>query len=734
MDIRHYLDDLEIDEPIGFDELEESMKRDEKFHGMQFTASTSTLEFYGEAAAYLAGKKLLNGLRANVIYRATVACEGNEEAQEVIRGRLNFGKYKDTCGTTCRVSIPLEEESCHVVFKSRFDQKVDLDSVTAFDKITGLPTYAGLGIEMTIPAKALEVGSAGQVAEGGYTVTTTFTNIGDDILLIRPSYEQAEDESLQTTQLVGFSDYERKNDEFAQPITPQLLFEDLLTCFDGEVPYSFRNAGTFRIESIPGHDIGVESIKVKVVSWDGEGDIYTDATVLQEVTLPYVGIYPSPMIEPFDETLAGTTVLTEGIGIYSFLEFKATGLSVPPDPTEFSVTFAADTRMDIDAVKLCPDTPAQVYLIHEALSRVTEAITNRCMRVKSDYYGRIDSQPFAADTDGCGSLRLVTSGLKLRQAPEDQDKFFASAKDLLEGLWAIDNIGFGVEVDPAIPAFYRLRVEAMEYFYQDDEILALPWIPDANGETNEAGYYSRVLSGYKRWEVEEVNGLGEPNSNREYRTSLDTINNTLDITSNLVAGSYPIEITRQQSFAQSGAADTSYDNDIFIICVERDAYSFHVEQGNITSPANLFDPATILNYRITPARNTMRWAKSILNSYPSLSSSLDKIFFASGTGNINAAGQLDDPFCRLEAGVLQENQDIAQTTFANSTDYIPIWRPEYITFEYPLSVAQYQELKANPYGTIAYGCGTDQYAYGFIKEIKFRVAKGTATFTLIKKW
>lgn len=715
---------MEIGEPIGYDELELSCRRDDKFHGMQFEASTSTLEFYGNAADYLEEQKVLFGLRANVIYRSEISCDGTYE--EVYRGRLNFGKFKKTCGTTCRVAVPAEEDSCRVVFKSRFDQKVDIDSTTAFDKITGLPNYAGLGIDMDIPAKALEVGTIGEVGAGSNAINDTVSVGG--YWIARPTYETAINDSIDTGQLIPTTDHQHSLDDFDPPISPQLLFEDLITCFPGEFEYSFRHAGTFSIEAV--NPIAVVSIKVKVVQWDAEGNIFDDADLIQEITLPYSGEISS-LTAPFDETLAGTMTIPDGIGVYSFFEIA---FSAPPPDVDFNVTFNPNTRMSITATKLCPDTTAQVYLIHETLSRVVEAVTNRCIRAKSDYYGRIDSQPFAAAEDGCGGLRLLTSGLKLRQAPEDQDKFFASAKDLLEGLNGIDNIGFAIEDDTTMPGFFVLRVEPVDHFYQDAEMLVLDSIPKVETEEQETLHYSKILIGYKKWEVEEVNGLGEPNSNREYRTSLDTISNPLDATSALVTGSYPIEVTRQQSFAKSGAADTSYDNDIFLITLQRNAYDFEVEQGGITSPTNIFDPGTLLNYRLTPARNMLRWAKSVFNSYPNFGSSLYKIFFGSGTGNIVASGELTDSTCKLEAGVLAENQDISPTTFADQSEAIPLWRPEYSTFEYPLSVAQYQQLKANPYGYISYQCGNGEYEKAFIKEIKFKVAKGKATFTLIKKW
>lgn len=729
MVISHFLNDLEIEEPIGFAELEISMRRDERFHGMQFEASLSTLEFYGIAYDYLVQQKSLYGLKSTVVYRAIIACDEDTPEEEIYRGRLNFGKWKDECGITCRVSMPAEEDNCRVIFKARFDQKVDIDSIIAFDKTTGLPSYAWLGVQMEIPAKALEVGTAGIVAAGSNAVNTSFITLGPSEWIARPTYEVIQDESLLTSQLIPFSDQERHNDEFAQPITPQLLLEDTSNCLPGTLSYEFRHVGSFLLESE--NSILVEYIKLKVVTWDAIGNIFDDSVLIEEITLVPAGAVGTYFFGSFDELMSGTVNLEDGHGLYSFIEFSAGTFLGDVD---YNVTFAPQTSVNISATKLCPATTAQVYLVHEAMSRVSEAITNRCLRARSDYYGRIDSQPFAAAQDGCGGLRLLTSGLKLRKAPDGKDKFFISIKDILEGLCAIDNIGFSIDPDDTIPGYYVLRVEDVSYFYRNNELLSLNSIPVASSEVLENGHYARILIGYKKWEVEEVNGLGEPNSNREYRTSLETISNTLDQTSVLVAGSYPIEITRQQTFAKTGAADTSYDNETFIICVDRDAYSFHVEQGNISSPANIFDPATLLNYRITPVRNLMRWAKSIFNSYANFSSSANKLFFNAGTGNITAQGMLSDDFCRMENTVLAENQDISVNSFANASDYTPLWRPETVTFDYPLSVGEYQILKANPYGVISYQCGNGDFAQAFIKEIKFQPMKGKTTFTLIKKW
>jgi len=723
MDHRFHLDELPIEEPIGMADFEISIKRDDKFHGMQFEASTGTLGFYGDAANYLKQKKETEGIGANVTFKAEGTCDTDYE--EIISGRLNFGKYDGECGLDCRVSLPVEEQSCKVVLASRFDQKVDIDSLVAFDKQTALPAYANMGDEIEIPAKALFVGSHGKVADAGDTMNIELGGL----VFIRPIYA-ALDESIHTSQLSDpfvVSEYELITDE---PITPQLLFDDLITCFPGEFTYNHRMKGSYNNPSGNG---ALLSIKVKHIQWDGVGDIFDDGTIIDETVVFAGPTDPAPFSGTFDVTHAGTMTLPEGIGVYHVIEFA---VIITANPAFVDVTFDKETEFSIEATRLCPNTNTKAYLIHETLSRVAEAITDTCIRVKSEYYGRIDSQPFAFDSDGCGGLRMLTSGLKIRQAPED--KFFASMKDLLDGLNGIDNIGFSIEPDVELPGKYILKIEPVQEFYLNEEVLVHDYIPKGNEKVQESLHYSKILAGYRKWTVERVNGLGEINSTREYRTGLETISNTLDIQSDLVTGSYPIEITRQQSFAATGAADTNYDNDTFLITLVRNAYDFAVEQGNITDPDNIFDPATVLNFRLSPVRNLMRWYKSIINSYPTISSSLSKLIFSAGTGNLTAEGEITegayDELCKLESMVIRENQDLFITHFERQEDATPMWKPEFITYEYPMSISDYKKVRENPYGYISFQCGNGEYEKGFIQEIKYRPLKGKATFTLKKKW
>jgi hypothetical protein len=728
-----YLDDLEIEEPQGFSDMVLTMKRDDTWHGIFFEASTSELAFYGVAATYLINIKETQGLKASVTFRALQACGVYEELETIFEGRLDFGKYSATCGNTCLVKVPVEQIGCLMTLRNRYDQKVDIDSTLTFSKLSALQQYDKMNFEMELPAKELQAAVDGSVGVDGYDSSLAFDNIGGltfATIYLRPDYSVERYNNIQTGQLIGINNCVTSNaavtDGCDGPITPQLLFEDIIECFDGSFVYTSRYKGELTIST----NLKLSTVKHKLFKWDAIGNIFVDHDLVAETTL-YTGPTDGPLNITFDNTLTGTTTITDGLGFYSVIEVS---LVVEGGDSTMDVHFDTNTSIDIDAIKACPSTDARVYMVNETLSRAAEAITDNCLRVKSDYYGRTDSQPYVSVEDGCGSLRVLTSGLKIRKAPNAS--FFASLKELFEGLRGVDNIGMGIEPNPFISGFDWLRIESVEYFYQDDEILALPYVPEAEISVQEQLHYSLIRSGYQKWEVERINGLDEPNSNREYRTILTSVNNPLDITSKFVAGSYPIETTRQQSFATTGAADTSYDNETFIICVERQAYTFRVEQGNIDNASNVFSPQTLYNWRIRPYSNLMRWFKSIANSYPNINDSENKLYFSSGTGNFLAAGQIAGayPTCKLENGVKAENRDLSKMDFVDVAQATPLWKPDYATLKYPLSVSDYKTLKANPYGYISFQCGTGEWRKGYIKDLRYRLNKGEADFVLKIKY
>lgn len=713
-----YLDETEIEEPIGFNEIELSAKRHDTLHGMTFEAATSLLKFHGSAAInYLETAWANSGVKANVIFSAWFVCEGGYDYEQVLTGRLNFAKRRKQCGSICTIELPWEQESCAVVFNSRYDQKVDVDKAIGVDGSTALQDYNALGVETELPAHDLLASTEGYVLDEGDTIDLSIFVNGTNNWAVRPTYGRQIYASINESQLNPSVFAASDNGFNDSALSPIVLLDEVIGCFDGVFDYEVRMKGSYNIDNEPPANIDLLRLVVAYGEYPGS------LTILHQTVLVSGG--GPDASGSFDQTYSGTLTLPQGQGFYAYLENDGSVVLLGP---EGFVTFDKETYVNFSGVKSCPATNAELYMIHETLSRVSEAITNGCMKVKSEYFGRVDSEPYSFSSDGCGGLRALTSGLKIRRATEDN--FFVSMKDLVEGLNAIDNIGIGLEDG-------IMRIEDVSYFYQDAEVLRHTFIPDGDFLVEEKGHYSKINVGYKKWEVEEINGLDEFNSNRQYNTSIDTISNTLEITSGLVAGTYPIEITRQQSFADSGGADQKYDNETFIICMKRDDYPYlnlSVEQGAVDNPENVFSPQTMYNWRISPLRNLMRWYKSIAAGFASISDTANRLFFSAGTGNLLAKAKLTGTDCRLENSEIQENQDIFVTNFSEVSEYSPLWENEQLTYDYPMSLAEYQAVKSKPYRYISVQCGTGDMEEFWIKEIKFKPVKGKATFILRRKY
>lgn len=733
-----FLDDVQTQsEPQGWNDLRLTVIRDRVTHGIFFEASTNTLTFYGQDAEYLRGKYENAGFEANVVFRAESDCD-----ETYIIGRLDFGTYKYNCGETCSVEINLEREGCLMTLKNRMNQKVDLSSNRAFDKITVLPNYPGLNFDLEMLSQQTEAAVEGYVGDREPDVfDQTFTDIESSIgslsLYVRPTYYNEVKNSFNQGQLIPESKF--GENQFigllytGAIVSPVLLMAENKSCFDNDIRIQGRIKGSYLIESAP-DDFSL-SVTIGLRQWTAEEngsranrhELIPDDTVFNQN-----GNIPSTVSGDFDVSFDVTVPFVYGNGIYPHVFISAFEGDESIDTLRVQITFDEETFIKIDAVRDCPPSDATVSLIHEAGSRIVEAITDGCMRMRSDYYGRTDSQPFAAIQDGCGGLRAITSGLRLRNAANPTH--FISMNEFFNGLRAIDNVGMGIEDDPNLPGKQVVRLEAVEYFYKDTELMRILNIPRATFFSEPDKVYSKILIGYNKWEVERVNGLDEPNSNKEFRTSLTMIENEINLQSNFVAGGYPIEVTRQQSYADTGAADTTYDNETFIICVSRtgNVYydSFVVEQGG-TSVTGVYSPTTIYNWRIRPRFNLMRWWKSLIQSYRNLNNSTSRLFFMAGTGNLLASGQDSAP-CAVAASAKAENVDMDRTELLTGT--LPIWKPERVEFEYPLSVSEYNQIKQNPYSYITFQCGNGDLMQGYIQNIEYTPADSIAKFNLLLKW
>ena len=295
------------------------------------------------------------------------------------------------------------------------------------------------------------------------------------------------------------------------------------------------------------HPVGVSNMKAILCYGSGSYNSVYDSADVATLSLSSASTYFGGPEITFSWSHNTPITIPPGTNIYLVFEFDFDGRSTSPEQY-CNVTFSGNAKFSIESTY--PDTSAPVYLVNESLSRIAEAITDDQIRVYSDFFGRIDSQPYTASRDGEGSLLSITNGLLIRgQSLPDgsQPPMSVSLKELYEALNAIYNIGMSIEPEqnPDRLGLYRLRIEPMQYFYPTSVILTCDNVDEISIENQQDRYVGIFRTGYSKWQGEQSGGLDDFMTKREYRTALSTSKNVLEKYCGFIGSSYAIETTRR---------------------------------------------------------------------------------------------------------------------------------------------------------------------------------------------
>jgi hypothetical protein len=361
-------------------------------------------------------------------------------------------------------------------------------------------------------------------------------------------------------------------------------------------------------------------------------------------------------------------------------------------------------------------------MIHESLSRIAEYLTDGKLTVKSDFYGRTDSEIHRANADGKAALRAITNGYLIRRAEMtdgSMPKMFVSWKKLFESLQAIDNVGFCFEEGGVI------RVEPMEYFYRNNVVMTCNGISEYAKKFDTESNVRSVKTGYKKWLSGEYNSIDGFHTTREYHTLSEKSILAKEYLSELIADGYAIEATRRRQIEEA-LKDWQYDNDLFIIDLKRKTPSgFDVNTGVSNTDGTLVDAGTVYNGRLSPARMAMRHLADMTRAVPPVYRRI--LRFSASEGYSSAKMRTAGNYV-IERGTIVENQDISTGDFAATGDLLLDASPNLLTFKYPVSPYEFRYMREHPYGLV-----DADGMLGWIKELEWETGKGTANFTLLLK-
>lgn len=754
-------DNKVISEPKGWESIKFTLRRDRTWHGI-FFENSGELGFYDDptddtkdAYTFIREEYELQGIEGYVLLKVEMACNDTDDYTAEGTWRLNFEGMRQTRGAECWIQMNLETSDCLMTFKNRYDQPVEFLQNTSFDG-TQLDDYTYLGFNLTLPPKTIleqaNLNSAGFVGDDGNshpevtradsissgTGTVTKSAIGYFQFGLQPGPGTAYDEAD------GSDEINTRN-----PISDGSsdTYADLQMNYNiaiaGTYTFSFNIQGRINASvetnannpDCSGDEDKFNHIEYQVyIKAGGTTDmIYSDSddgcfTTYEFTSIPMGG---AGLGLTYD-LLAGDTVqiylrvMVEGTWDHPLLGSR---------DLNWSISFDGSASMDIVAYTLSPSSTCVANMVYETGARILEKITNDCLRLSSDYYGRTDSEPYPAPSgvNGCGSLRALMLGLDIRQYTSG--RLSLSFKKYFDDLNAIDNIGLGLEDDTERAGYQVVRMENYKHFYENTVVLTLDKVPLVSIEVIREDFVSIFKGGYAKYEAEEYLGLDEFLTERNYRTNLSSTRNTISQVCGMIASGYAIEITRRQKlYSATTAEDWRFDNDVFIVCLNpKSGGVYTVEQGNITGGTDMIAPETVYNYRISPARNAMRWLSTILNSYRDPQGPDSQVIFTDGKGNILASGLMTGA-CLEEAAAVTENQTLDYTVTDDPADSLPIYIPEAWKFSYPLSFSEYLTLKANPKGTIQARFGQEtEFIEFFLRMVEIDPNRQTAEWTLMPK-
>jgi len=721
--------ETEVTEPVGWDGIAGNMQRNMIHHGVFINISTDSFEWVGTAYDLLYAEYQTNGANGQMNIRIEYQCAEGDAYTVYFNGNFDFNTFERQCADYCFCKCLVSATKCTDVFLSRMGQDVDVLSETNFDGQAITPmTYTPLNItgqDIFLQDKA---NNTGQTHTGTFNTVNT-GNKFIDIPIYLPNNVINEFYLFNINNVSA--NYVAKaggDDNLAFPMDifdwtqyGQFLYitgfdkNDVENCVNGNVFVVNWNAkGTFTLT--PSYN-GNFSVILRV----NKRNPFTGALVDLGTTTIASGITLTngvPASFAFDEGLTGSTVAlydNEFLFFYLHIEiFKSTagGIDVL-DPTDFQIVYENDTYFEQKIDSACAPSVSDSVYLDDLLEFLPTAYMNTECPILA----------IENDLKTCLNRYSITKGSFIRNVTQPSvPNLFVNYEMLFEECRKIFNIGWGFDNNET-----ELKIARIDGFYKSNVVVDVGLLDMATFTTAKDLIYGTITVGYNKWEAEEYNGLDEMNTERQYRRNIDTNPTELDLMSDMISAGYTIEITRRKNQGTTGTSDWRYDDDLFIINTNTIDSVLYAYQGIDANPDNVYSPNTRMNYALTPARSLMRWFKSIAAAQPTVAN--ENFIFTSGTGNYIAQGQMLYN-CPIEGSTLSEKETIDVSNFDNDYYITPIWKTIYATFNAPLSMAEFEDIKADVYGAIRFRC-SDTIYLGNIIEMSHDPNVGIANFKLL---
>lgn len=545
--------DLE-EEPINFDTGKFKLERDPTYHGFNYEFAIDTLGYELGTVGYtfLKSNLFTEGVDVDVKFIYGFGSEDNLTIFYI--GKVDFNEYKEVEDGE-QIDFSLRELDFDNLLQSSFEivqsTEPDIDVLLYSKVIPKKVSYTvpkrneveNGGVESTYPSAFIneDIDSPLTDASGILYLFINDGKEGDDDLEIFTTYDFHVDNAFPLTEGAGYKYLLRAQLAGEYTIKVKTLLRLEFNAASGASGFDFVNLAIRKTQKDGTTQIGSTIYSAPTITNTPLTDGYADCLYDFETTLD---------IE-FDQCVyLYFEILSSAIGTAELFN-----IGIRPFPTN-----SEQPQLEVEVQTVAPASKGKFITPLNLLeSVISQSAETGYQTVVSDF----------VNTTGCGGKLVLTNGFNIRGVElSDRTYIKISAKDLVESLSKLFVLGWGVEYDGSKREI--VRIEPIEYFYQNEEILNLGNVSEYNKEIDSSKYYNEIEIGFSKYsknrETDKGNTLDDFHTKHLYKTPIKTNKNKFTAITNLTLSGYELEILRRKQFEKDGKsvnANFREDEDLF---------------------------------------------------------------------------------------------------------------------------------------------------------------------------
>jgi hypothetical protein len=709
---KFFINNIQVNEPIGFDAIEFTAIRLES-HGIDQPFSTE-ISFSGKPGRYGNGAKILkeyfeNGFINDQIPFQITSNQNIDGSTYDFNGFINMALYSEqnTCDTQgWQITVGIIENDFKEVFMARQDVEIDLLTLKDLDQNTIDP------IDFT----EVRLHSQELYLQGFCSQLVNTQSVDSDEDVVWPLYWDN-------------SDFKGVFGSSKDPTGLSFSTTNVIFINNGDFTRTFTLNGYLKCRVSNGV-FNANDMIIRMIKYPSGGGT---ATVVADYAYTAVPIGETRIMESAVTNLTFTLAPGESFQVLHYLTTALDRNVYFEFPEENYLTW---TELNQVQASTCNG-----LYIFNFLKRILHIITGNANPLVSDY--------FSVDNAGLMWNNLITTGLYIRNGQlldQANPQITTSFKGFFEDLSNIFNLGWGFEYNETL-SVWQIRIEPMEYFYN-----AGIQIAEFNKVSNITQYAqvedlvnSFQLGFTDDWKNIAVSGMFEPHTYRSYFTpnkSRSAEKKVLDLRSDIIGSGYAIEFSRRLQYLRddSGSSDRPNDYNLFIIWLNRASvtipsiantgYEFPGETGSVTFLAGTVSVGSdlagstnapigeIYNILHTPARIAARWWKYLGMNTFGLPTAKAALFFQSGEYYTALESEIDSayfPVANQEiTGMVSEKTNISKAILQSDINAY-LFKPIGLDFSVPQSLCSFIDMANNGIGIIKMTSGNQSF-YGFLQN------------------